>query len=87
MHYELTYPSQGVRNVVVNYPNQSAFIDFDEQVISIETIQQKLKEILPAGSSILDIGAGKKEHHAKWFRNCGYNVDTVEYFKLLLHHL
>ena len=38
-------PQQGVRNVVVNYPNQSAFIDFDEQVISIETIQQKLKEI------------------------------------------
>lgn len=38
-------PQEGIRKVVVNYPNQSAFIDFEEQLISIETIQQKLKEI------------------------------------------
>ncbi|MGC6433027.1 MAG: cation transporter, partial [Crocinitomicaceae bacterium] len=35
----------GVHKVVVNYPNQSALIDFEEQLISIETIQQKLREI------------------------------------------
>ena len=38
-------PLDGVHNVEVNYPNQSAVIDFDEEVIHIETIQEKLKEI------------------------------------------
>ena len=38
-------PLDGVHNVEVNYPNQSSVIDFDEEVIPIETIQEKLKEI------------------------------------------
>jgi len=38
-------PLDGVHNVTVNYPNQSAVIDFDETIISIETIKSKLKEI------------------------------------------
>jgi len=38
-------PLEGVLEVMVNYPNQSAVIDFDEEIISIGTIQEKLKEI------------------------------------------
>ena len=38
-------PLDGVHNVTVNYPNQSAVIDFDETIISIAKIKSKLKEI------------------------------------------
>ena len=38
-------PLDGVHNVTVNYPNQSAVIDFDETIISITKIKSKLKEI------------------------------------------
>ena len=38
-------PLKGVIRVSVNYPNQSVFIDFDDQLISIETISAKAKEI------------------------------------------
>jgi P-type Cu2+ transporter len=38
-------PLDGIHNVTVNYPNQSALIDFDDAIISIEKIKLKLKEI------------------------------------------
>lgn len=38
-------PQKGIRDVAVNYPNQSVSIDYDENLISIETISQKIKEI------------------------------------------
>lgn len=38
-------PLEGVVKVAVNYPNQSVAIDYNPQIISIENIQQKAKEI------------------------------------------
>ncbi len=38
-------PLDGVEHVSVNYPNQSVAIDYDKSKISIETIQEKAKEI------------------------------------------
>lgn len=38
-------PLDGVKNVSVNYPNQSVILEFDESQIAIETIQSKVKEI------------------------------------------
>ena len=38
-------PLDGIQNIVVNYPNQSVAIEFDQEIIPIETIQKKLKEI------------------------------------------
>lgn len=38
-------PLDGVRSVSVNYPNQSVAVDFDSQLISLETISKKAKEI------------------------------------------
>ena len=49
-------PLKGINHVAVNYPNQSVGLDFDTTKISIETIQQKIKEI---GYEIL-IGETKK---------------------------
>ncbi len=38
-------PLEGVVQVSVNYPNQSVVLDYDCRIISMETIQQKAKEI------------------------------------------
>ena len=48
--------SEGVLQVSVNYPNQSVAINYDNSIISIETIQEKAKEI---GYNIL-IGGDKE---------------------------
>lgn len=40
----------------------------------------KVIEILPKHSCILDIGAGASQKHAKIFRSNGLNVDTVDFF-------
>ena len=38
-------PLEGIEGVSVNYPNQSVAIDYDKSKISIETIQEKAKEV------------------------------------------
>ena len=38
---------------------------------------QRLSELLPKGSSILDIGSGKQAQ-AEFFRQCGHNVHTLD---------
>jgi Cu2+-exporting ATPase len=38
-------PLAGILEVAVNYPNQSVALEYDNKKISIETIQQKVKEI------------------------------------------
>lgn len=38
-------PQKGVLEVAVNYPNQSVTIDYDETIIPLETIGNKIKEI------------------------------------------
>ncbi|HFB99789.1 MAG TPA: heavy metal translocating P-type ATPase, partial [Phaeodactylibacter sp.] len=43
-------PQKGILNVVVNYPNQSVFVEYDADAINLDTIQSKVKEI---GYSIL----------------------------------
>ena len=65
-------PQPGVSQVSVNYPNQSLFIDYDNSLISIETIQQKVKEL---GYDIL-IGENKDNQA---------NFETIE--KERLHTL
>lgn len=54
-------PLGGVREVMVNYPNQSVAIDFDPEQISIEKLQQKAAEI---GYQIL---AGDKDGREQAF--------------------
>ena len=38
-------PIEGVEQVSVNYPNQSILIEFDTEIVSIETIRKKAEEI------------------------------------------
>lgn len=38
-------PQGGILEVAVNYPNQSVALEYDNKITSIETIQQKVKEI------------------------------------------
>ena len=38
-------PLDGINHVAVNYPNQSVALDYDDTKVSIESIQQKIKEI------------------------------------------
>jgi len=38
-------PQEGVIDVAVNYPNQSVTIAYDENIIPLETIEKKVKEI------------------------------------------
>jgi hypothetical protein len=41
----------------------------------------KLNSVLAPRSSILDIGAGKDQFHANWFRDKGHTVHTVDFFE------
>lgn len=54
-------PFDGILNVLVNYPNQSVEVSYNADTISIETIQQKAKEI---GYEIL---IGKQSYVKKIF--------------------
>ena len=38
-------PLEGINNVAVNYPNQSVYLDYDNNTITLESIQKKIKEI------------------------------------------
>ena len=38
-------PVEGVKSVSVNYPNQTVSIEFDKNVVSIESLQKKAREI------------------------------------------
>ena len=49
--------------------------------MDVKPTQEKLNKMLSPKSYILDIGAGKKQHHAKWFRSKEHIVDTVDFFK------
>lgn len=41
----------------------------------------KIIDITSPNCTVLDIGSGKQEIHANMFRNHGYSVDTVDFFK------
>lgn len=41
----------------------------------------KLSSLLSKSSTILDIGAGETQVHSNMFRNTGFKVDTVDFFK------
>lgn len=50
------------------------------KIKSIEALL-KLTEILEVPSTILDIGAGEQQVHANMFRDRGFAVDTIDFFK------
>lgn len=54
-------PHSGVIKIAVNYPNQSVYIEYDHNLITLDIIQQKVKEI---GYSIL---VGDKKEVQKKF--------------------
>jgi len=41
---------------------------------------EKLNEILPKNSLVLDLGSGQKERHAKLIRQAGHTVETVDFY-------
>ena len=54
-------PLNGVLDVSVNYPNQSVIIDYDSELVSIDTLQESAKEI---GYELL---TGKAEDNGRSF--------------------
>tara|TARA_R110001583_G_scaffold8896_2_gene41957 strand:- start:2845 stop:5097 length:2253 start_codon:yes stop_codon:yes gene_type:complete len=53
-------PVEGIKQVAVNYPNQSVALEYDSAKVSLETLQQKAREI---GYTIL-IGEAKETQKA-----------------------
>lgn len=47
---------------------------------SLEALRT-LSSLLPKEGTILDIGAGETQAHSNMFRNKGFKVDTVDFFK------
>ena len=41
---------------------------------------EKLNEVLPKNSIVLDVGSGQTERHAKLIRQAGHIVETVDFF-------
>jgi len=66
-------PQKGIKNVVVNYPNQSVFVEYNESEITLNTIQSKVKEI---GYSIL-VG-DKKEMEKAFEKNEEKRLKTLQ---------
>lgn len=66
-------PQKGIKNVVVNYPNQSVFVAYNELEITLNTIQSKVKEI---GYSIL-VG-DKKEMEKAFEKNEEKRLKTLQ---------
>jgi SAM-dependent methyltransferase len=41
---------------------------------------EKLNEVLPKNSLVLDVGSGQKEKHAELIRQAGHTVETVDFY-------
>jgi SAM-dependent methyltransferase len=41
---------------------------------------EKLNEVLPKNSLVLDVGSGQKERHAELIRQAGHTVETVDFY-------